>query len=129
MNSASNGSPVDYPVVEINGVQFKVKFGLGALYRLERFGISAQDLSGTIERDVAAGRNLQTLFAILAAALGTEDASGSWKPIGLTPEALADMLPTEKLGELSAAISLASGKVSPVETVATLPATETAMPQ
>jgi len=124
MSNALNGSPVDYPSVEINGVRFKVKFGLGAMYRLEKFGIALQDLGGTIERDVAAGRNLQTLFAILAAALGTEDAAGAWKPIGLTPEQLADMLPTEKLGELSAAISIASGKVSPVATEAIPPATE-----
>jgi hypothetical protein len=107
-SNEANGSRVEYPIVTIKGVEYRVKFGLGALYRLEKLGLNIQDLGIS----TASTGNLNTIFSILAATLGNEGKHG-WVPLGLTPEQLADAIPMEMLGELSAAISQAVPKVAP----------------
>jgi hypothetical protein len=101
-------SAIEHLTVEIKGVQYQIRFGLGALYRLEKYGLSAANI-GT---EMKEGKNLTTIFAVLASTLGNSGAGGKWIPLGISPEQLADMVPMDQLAELSAAISTAASKVS-----------------
>ena len=119
-----NGSPEDFPAIEINGTKYRVKFGLGAFLRLEKMGVSLDDLNSALGNGgVMKNGNFGMLFSMLSATLGVEGADGLWHPISYTPEQLADLIPVEQLGIISEAISASASKVSTAAMGAGLPET------
>lgn len=82
--------PVNYPVVNIGGRPYAVKFGIGAAYRLEQQGLRLSQIKQDIVAEVEAGRKLSLIIKLGAAALGTPGAT--WAALGLSPEQLADTL-------------------------------------
>lgn len=124
---AHNIEPVQYPTIEIQGTQYQIRFGLGALFRLEQLGISADSLAQFSKPSdegggLPAGKTIQTLCAVLSATLGTQP-NGSWIPIGKSPEQVADMLTPADFAALLPVMQGGLAKASPAEkTGATLPA-------
>ncbi len=105
--------PIVYPRVLIDGVSYAVKFGLGAAFRLERYGMNATQLKSDITAEVAAGRNVQLICKLAAAGLGNPTPDGHWIPVSFSPEQIADMVPEKDFGALAEAITQAMLKVSP----------------
>lgn len=117
-------SPVDYPTIEINGTAYRVKFGLGALYRLEQQGLNTgaffDSISGGKDKFGAAvagelmrdGKFVTNLLRILVVTLGRE-VEGKWVPLRMSVEELADSLSETGLSAVIEAITAARGKASP----------------
>jgi hypothetical protein len=127
----NDNAPVAYPEVVIGGVPYLLKFGSGALIRLERLGIPAGKLGESIEEANASGHGIEMMFKLLSAGLVTPKPGGKgWKSIGMTPEELADFIDDAEVSNLAAIVSSALGKASPAEVSpappAEVPATEAA---
>jgi hypothetical protein len=114
MAQTLNGSPIDYPTIEINRETYRLKMGNGALLRLKRFGVPLSTLQ-TLSNSGDLGDHIDILFAVLASMVMVLR-DGKWRSPGLSPEEFADMLddaPEGTLASLAALISDAVGKVSP----------------
>lgn len=110
--NAPNGSPVDYPVLEIQGVEYRLKFGLGALLRLEKLGVTSEQFFAAVGSGNLGTNSVTTMLSILAASLGQE-IEGKWVPLKMEVEELADAIPLEYLGEIAEKMKAAQAKVSP----------------
>jgi hypothetical protein len=115
MASLPNGSPVEYPILILDGVEYQIRFGLGALYRLEKAGISVDQIDSASV--LAGGKPLHTILTLLSFTLGRENDDGTWETIGYTAEQLADIFdrPANRvtLQELTEKIASAQAKASP----------------
>lgn len=126
--------PVDYPKVVIDGLSYSLKFGPGAQLRLERYGLGPdrlkeafifEDQGDGTEKATGTRLPLTVLFSTLAACAGTPIKGGRWKPIGMTPEELADVIPQEDIPAMGEAIGRMWSKAKPEGAkVGTAPATQ-----
>lgn len=108
MDIQSITSPVAYPTIEISGRSYVLKMTMGGVLRLERSGI---DVAGL--RD--ATWNADLTFRVLAALAGTETQDGTFQPIGLTAEQLADRFTIQQFTELASAVRKALVKAPPAD--------------
>lgn len=124
-NTQTVTPPVAYPTVNIRGIDYIVKFGLGAMYRMESLGLDMARLREQITAEVEAGRSTQLTFKLLAATLGRQTEKG-WEPLGLAPEKLADLMGDDvrQLAVLAEAVKAALVKAQPAETTAQTPPAE-----
>lgn len=92
--------PIDYPSIVIGDTLYLAKFGLGSLYRMEKWGYNTSTWGETVRLELEAGRNIGLTCAMAAASLGTIE-NGKWKSAGWTPETLADAIDdAEDLGRV-----------------------------
>lgn len=114
-----SSSPIVYPTVTIQGVQYQVRWSNRCLYRLDAMGcdlaeIAAQLLTGRIR--------IKALMDLLAACIER-------KP-RFDPEELSDMIPIADHKLMAEALRESMGKVSPPpETKLREPAASTPDPQ
>lgn len=100
----------DYPTIRISDVEYQARFTLGSLYRLSKRGIRATDVQeGLVSGDVG------MVLDVLAVMLG-QWRGGEWVPIGMTPEAIADMVEPGALQEIATVLSAAMGKAQSAPT-------------
>lgn len=112
---------VEYPLLEVEGVPYQVKYTTGTLLRLQREGVNLDKLAPQPVFD-AEGKpvldgegkpktetprwTLDLTFQVLAACIS----HGKRK---FTGEELADHLPAERMGEAIRTLTVAFSKVSP----------------
>lgn len=111
---------VEYPVLEVEGVPYQVKYTTGTLLRLQREGVDLNRLGKQKGEDGEPIRwPLELCFQVLAACIS----HGKRKFKG---EELADLLPadcaTDAVQKLTAAFSKASPQAAPVTIPEVLPA-------
>jgi hypothetical protein len=123
--SADASTGITYPEIIIDGTAYKLKFGMGAMFRLEKYGLDPSQVRDMIIGESNAGRKTQLTFKLLAACLGNEGTGGRWKPAGFDPEALADMLSPQETELVAQKIIAAMVKAPPEgeATAQTQPAT------
>ncbi len=124
--------PVDYPKVVIDGLPYLLKWGTGALLRMERLGLPADKMREAFtyeknpdgsEKVVTTRLPLTVLYTYLAAAAGTPLRGGRWKPINMSPEEIADCSSPEEVTAFTEAVVQMLVKVKPEGTnPATAPA-------
>lgn len=95
-----NGTGIIYPVIELGGIKYTVKFSRGGiLYRLSKSGTSLADLTG-------GSKNFSAVIDVLHAALFSQFQGSA--------EDLAELVMTEgKTAEVAQAIGEALKKVFP----------------
>ncbi len=116
MSPIGNGQtpPIDYPRVTIGGVTYVLKFSAGALYRLEKYGLDPANIRHLIETELNEGRRVMLICRLLSACLGTPLEGGRWKPIGVDPEELADLIHDPKeLAAIDAQLTQSLKKAAP----------------
>jgi hypothetical protein len=119
---ANTLEPVEYPKVVIDGLSYSLKFGPGAQLRLERFGMGPDKMKEFFifegqadgsEKATGTRMPLTVLFSTLAACAGTPLKGGRWKPIGMSPEEIADVIPQEDIPLMGEAIGRMWSKAKP----------------
>ena len=120
-------SPVIYPKVTIGGQSYQLKFGMNAVFRLNKWGVPVDNLSETIEQYRRSGQNIVMITTLIAAAMGNEVA-GVWESTAwATPDSVADRLLDNEFTALAENLADTLGKVLPAGMNAqTQPATQTA---
>lgn len=108
----SNGSPIEYPKLELNGQSYEAKITLGTLLRLEDAKIVLTDI---VALDV------RTACEIGARIFGRYE-DGQWKPIAESAQELADMIPLGQMQSFVEAMSAAFAKAVPPKTTEATPA-------
>lgn len=114
------GPVVSFPVIEIAGLSYSLKFGPGAQLRMERMGWPQDKLLAAYtfeEQDgerkvVHTSMPLSILFAWIAATAG-QMIKGKWRPIELTAEEIADVCTPEDIENFSKGISEMFSKAKP----------------
>ena len=107
---AQTATPTNtYPKIKIAGQEFEVRFTLGAMFRMERYGIDFSNLQ----------QKLMTVCGLCQAvscAIGNLVPDNVWVPAPLSPEEVADGL-EGKIGEamkyVAAIVAEAVGKAPP----------------
>jgi hypothetical protein len=80
------------PSVQVGGRPFQVRFSQGAFYLLGTWGIDVSRIVGVHNEMISSGRGREYAMKIAAASLGTTDAEGRWRSLGLSPLEVADTL-------------------------------------
>lgn len=108
--------PVEYPRFFLRGKEYHLKFGLGAMYRLEQMGLNPGNLKEEILAYQKEGKNIKLVLVLAAASLGTLEGE-TFTGLGLTPEQIADAVSdSNRFAELAAAVTSALVKVQPAAT-------------
>lgn len=106
--------PIDYPTVEIGGVTYLLKFGGGAQLRMDRLGRAFYS-PNIDKREGRTGMVSVTTYTWLVAMAGLQEPDGKWKPLEMSPDEVADLLPpSEHLERLTNLVLEAIKKAQPV---------------
>jgi hypothetical protein len=120
------GSGVDYPTIDIEGVQYTLKFSRGAMYRLDKAGVDFRALARQFEKWKTGFVHLSGLVDVIHACLAEQipDISAAQLADMLLPISLQGTDYTDRVRVLAVAVSQALGKVWPPSQA--LPLQETA---
>lgn len=123
MADPTNTPPITYPTVVVGGKQYQLKFGMGALFVLNSWGVDVAHLDAVIAAWTRDKRDLQMVVTLSAASLGRVS-DGKWHSESMKPIELADTLLDGEFLALSDAVVATLGKASLGEEAATQPATQ-----
>lgn len=97
---------VEYPVLEVEGVPYQVKYTTGTLLRLQREGVDLDRLASKGQDGQPTRWPLELCFQVLAACIS----HGKRK---FTGEELADLIPMDRVGEAVQKLTAGFSKASP----------------
>jgi len=124
---------VNYPGVVIDGDAYVLKVTLGALRRLEEWGIDISKVmrQPTDEEPYSSAESNESFRRLAAnlAAFAHINTAGKLKWAGLNPDSVSDALGLHDVGPMTEAVTEAWGKVQPTEnsqSAATAPTPATA---
>ena len=91
------------PTVKVGGRPYSIRYSQGAFYLLSTWGIDVSRAVSVHNEMISTGRAKEYAAKLACAALGSYDADGKWRSLGLPPLEVMDLLQDGEWEALDAA--------------------------